>query len=42
MTFLGQIVPPCASTRRGLSDGVGGKFAQNIRFFLKAESTLGY
>jgi hypothetical protein len=25
MTFVGQFAPPCASTRRGLSDGVGEK-----------------
>ena len=35
MAFLGQIVPPCASTRRGLSDGVGEKICPQYSIFLK-------
>ena len=35
MTFVGQFAPPCASTRRGLSDGVGEKICPQHSIFLK-------
>ena len=35
MTFVGQFAPPCASTRRGLSDGVGEKICPQNSIFLK-------
>ena len=35
MTFVGQFAPPCASTRRGLSDGVGEKIYPQNSIFLK-------
>ena len=35
MTFVGQFAPPCASTRRGLYDGVGGKICPQYSIFLK-------
>ena len=35
MTFVGQFAPPCASTRRGLSDGVGEKICLQNSIFLK-------
>ena len=35
MTFVGQFAPPCASTRRGLCDGVGEKICPQHSIFLK-------
>ena len=36
MTLLGQFAPPCASTRRGLSDGVDQKIYPQNSIFLKS------
>ena len=35
MTFSGKFAPPCASTRRGLYDGVGEKICPQYSIFLK-------
>ena len=40
MTFSGQFAPPCASTRRGHSDGVGEKIYPQNSIFLNTLTCL--